>query len=157
MLARLWRREIEAAVEQPLAIPRKQPLQVVLERPPEMALLESPQAPGLDSRKSRRRKRRKPLAAPLARIWLRDRETPPAPIPTPRDHAARLLHWVRTSGYAGKVIPAMDLEKIYPVMCEEVDWQAYRWQPVAVELRKLTGNRKLYRWINGDRRRVYYI
>jgi hypothetical protein len=97
------------------------------------------------------------LAAPLARIWLRDRETPPAPIPTPRDHAAKLLHWVRTSGYAGKVIPAMDLEKIYPVMCEEVDWQAYRWQPVAVELRKLTGNRKLYRWINGDRRRVYYI
>ena len=42
-------------------------------------------------------------------------------------------------------------------MCEQLDWKPYRWQPVACELRKLTGNRKSYRWVDGHRRRVYRI
>jgi hypothetical protein len=47
--------------------------------------------------------------------------------------------------------------KIYPVMCEELDWKPHKWQPVAVELRKLTGKRKVYRWVDGHRRRAYPV
>jgi hypothetical protein len=106
VLARLWRREIETTIAPPL------------ERLPEQshvaALLASPHAPCLDSPAPSRRKRKKPSSAPVARIWLRDRETPPAPRPTPRVHAARLLRWVRESGYAGKMVLAADLEKSTP-------------------------------------------
>jgi len=149
VLARLWRREVEAAIAPPL--------DTLPEQSPAAALLESPYAPGLDSPPPSRRKRKKLSSAPIARIWLRDQETPPPPRPTPRDHATRLLRWVRESGYAGKVVLAIDLQKIYPVMCEELSWLPHRWQPVACELRKLTGNRKLYRWVDGDRRRVYTV
>jgi hypothetical protein len=149
VLARLWRREVEAAIAPPLATVPKQS-QVT-------ALLESPRTPGLDSPPASRRKRKKPSNTPVVRIWLRDWETPPPPIPTPHDHAARLLRWVRESGYVGKMVLAMDLQKIYPVMCEQLRWVPHRWQPVASKLRKLTGNRKLYRWVDGDRRRVYPI
>ena len=149
MLARLWRREVEAAIAPPL--------DTLPEQSPAAALLESPYAPGLDSPPPSRRKRKKLSSAPIARIWLRDRETPPPPRLTPGDHATRLLRWVRESGYSGKVVLAMDLQKICPVMCEELSWLPHRWQPVASKLRKLTGNRKLYRWVDGDRRRVYPI
>jgi hypothetical protein len=71
---------------------------------------------------------------PVERIWLRGVERPPPPRPTPRAHAAQLLRWVRKS-YSGKMVLAMDLAKIYPVMCGELDWQPHKWQPVAVELR----------------------
>ena len=42
-------------------------------------------------------------------------------------------------------------------MCEELDWQPHKWQPIAVELRKLTGKRKVYRWVDGHRRRAYPV
>jgi hypothetical protein len=103
----------------------------------------------------RRRKRRK-SSVPVERIWLRGVETPPPARPTPHDHAARLLRWVRGS-YGGKMVLAIDLAKIYPVMCAELDWQSHKWQPVAVELRKLTGKRKVYRWVDGHRRRAYPV
>jgi hypothetical protein len=51
----------------------------------------------------------------------------------------------------------MDVERIYPTMCERLGWEPYPWQPVAIELRKLTGGGKPYRWHEGHRRRVYYI
>ena len=94
---------------------------------------------------------------PLARIWLLDRETPPPVSPTVRDHAARLLRWVRENGYGGKLVLAMDLQKIYPIMCEGLGWQQHRWQPIACALRKLTGNVKPYRWVDGHRRRAYPV
>ncbi len=93
---------------------------------------------------------------PVERIWLRGVETPPPSRPTPRAHAAQLLRWVRKS-YGGKMVLAMDLARIYPVMCAELDWQPHKWQPVAVELRKLTGKRKVYRWVDGHRRRAYPV
>ncbi len=149
MLARLWRREVEAATALPLAaLPKQSPV---------AALLESRKAPDRDSSSTSRRKRKKLSSTPVARIWLRDRETPPPPRPTPRDHAARLLRWVRESGYADKLVLAMDLQKIYPVMCEELGWLPHRWQPVACALRKLTGNVKPYRWVEGHRRRAYPV
>ncbi len=65
--------------------------------------------------------RRRVKEQPLARIWLLDRETPPPVSPTARDHAARLLRWVRENGYGGKLVLAMDLQKIYPIMCTLFD------------------------------------
>ena len=155
MLARLWRREVEAVVEPPpLMAPEPSPEQPV-EAPQGGSLRESLVTPG---RKSLREpSRRRPVTLPVVRIWLRNRETPPPPRPTHLDHAVRLLRWVRNSGYAGKMVPAMDLKKIYPVMCEELGWQPYRWQPVACEFRKLTGGRKFYRQVDAHRRRVYRI
>ena len=157
MLARLWRREVEAVVEPPPPALPQLPRLLPPPPPPRPALLESPRTPLVDSPeppRKRRTARRRP--DPVARIWLRDRKTPPCEH-TPRDHALRLLRWVRDGGYAGKPVLAMDLKKIYPVMCEELDWEPHRWQPVACELRKLTGRRKPYRRVDGHRRRVYRI
>jgi len=144
VLARLWR-QVEPVVAQP----------------PQAATPESLQAPRADSPKVAVRKRRKASqtakAPAVVRIWLLDRETPPPPHPSACDHAARLLRWVRENGYGGKLVLAMDLQKIYPVMCEELGWRPYRWQPVACGLRKLTGDVKPYRWVDGHRRRAYPI
>lgn len=81
---------------------------------------------------------------------------PTPPRPTHRDRAVRLLRWVGGS-YADNMVPAMDLKKVYPVMCEELGWQPYQWQPISCELRKLTGSRKFYRQVDGRRRQVYRI
>ena len=43
----------------------------------------------------------------------------------------------------------MDVEQIYPAMCEGLGWQPYPWQAVAIELRDLTGGAH-----DGHRRRV---
>ncbi len=148
MLARLWRREAEAAIVPPLA--------ALSELSPVSAPLESPRTPRPDSPLTSRRKP-KARNAPLARIWLLDRETPPPVRSTARDHAVRLLRWVRENGYGGKLVLAMDLQKIYPVMCEQLGWEQHRWQPIACALRKLTGNVKPYRWVDGHRRRAYPV
>jgi hypothetical protein len=161
VLARMWKREVEAAIAPPLAMPPSTPRSTSPNTPPKRpsveVLLESPGALGADSPPTSRRRKRKKSSVPVERIWLRDRETPPPPRPTPYDHARQLLRWVRKSGYEGKMVLAMDLEKIYPAMCEELDWLPHKWQPVAVELRQLTGKRKVYRWVDGHRRRAYPV
>ncbi len=160
MLARLWRRDVEAAIAPPLTAPpstsQGNSLGILPTPPFVDALAESPAALGSDSPPSPRRRKRRKSNVPVERIWLRGVETPPPARPAPHDHAAQLLRWVRKS-YAGKMVLAMDLEKIYPVMCAELDWQPHKWQPVAVELRKLTGKRKVYRWVDGHRRRAYPV
>lgn len=99
-----------------------------------------------------------PIDVPeVARIWLLDRERPPPSRPTAPDHASRLLHWVCEAGLGGKLVLAQDLQKIYPVMCEELDWMKYPWQTVACHLRRLTGGEKIYKWVEGRRLRVYRI
>ena len=149
MLARLWKRDVETVAQTSPPAPPRQLLKT--------ATLESPEAPGRDSLKAATRRKRKALNAPLARIWLLDRETPPSARPTARDHAARLPRWVRENGHGGKLVLAMDLQKIYPVMCEQLGWQPHRWQPIACAFRKLTGNVKPYRWVEGHRRRAYPV
>ncbi len=160
MLARLWRRDVEAAIAPPLAAPpstsRGIPLSISPSPPLVDARPESPAALGADSPPTPRRRKRRKSSVPVERIWLRGVETPPPARPSPHDHATQLLRWVRKS-YGGKMVLAMDLEKIYPVMCAELDWQPHKWQPVAVELRKLTGKRKVYRWVDAHRRRAYPI
>jgi hypothetical protein len=77
--------------------------------------------------------------------------------PSPEAHAARLLRWVSEANCSGGVVLAMDLERIYPVMAEQLEWQAYPWQRVATCLRQLTGGGKPYRRVDGHRRRVYFV
>jgi hypothetical protein len=108
--------------------------------------------------KKRRTPRHRPSATPkVERLWLRDHETPPPSRPTPHDHAGRLLRWVRSAGCSGKFVLAQDLQRIYPVMCTELAWARYPWQTVACYLRRMTGGRKIYKWVEGRRRRVYQI
>ena len=106
------------------------------------ALPELPHTPPLDSRQPPRKTRRTANPPPIMRLWIPGEETPPPRRRTPQDHADRLLRWVRENGCSGGAVLAMDLQKIYPAMCEQLDWKPYRWQPVACELRKLTGKRK---------------
>jgi hypothetical protein len=149
VLARLWRREVEAVSEQPPC--------ALLQLPLIAALPESPHTPPLDSRQRPRKTRRTANPSPIMRLWIPGEETPPPRRRTPQDHADRLLCWVRENGCSGGAVLAMDLQKIYPAMCEQLDWKPHTWQPVACELRKLTGKRKSYRWVDGHRRRVYRI
>jgi hypothetical protein len=67
------------------------------------------------------------------------------------------VRWLSQGDHAGEPVLAMDVEKIYAAMCEALGWQRYPWQPVAIELRELTGGGKHYRWHEGHRRRVYCI
>jgi hypothetical protein len=67
VLGRLWRRDVET-----VRTPPSPPRQLL-----KTAALESPEAPGPDSLKAGASRKRKALNAPLARIWLLDRETPP--------------------------------------------------------------------------------
>jgi hypothetical protein len=99
---------------------------------------------------------RPPADAPIVRLWVPGREAPPHRRPTPEEHAARLLRWAGEKG-TGIVVLAMDLQRIYPHMCSELDWAPYPWQPVASKLRNLTGGIKPYRHFDGRRRRVYFI
>ena len=157
MLARLWRREVEAVVEPPPLMAPEQPPRALLQLPLIAALPESPHTPPLDSRQPPRKTRRTVNPPPIMRLWIPGEEAPPPQRRTPQDHADRLLRWVRENGCSGGAVLAMDLQKIYPAMCEQLDWKPYTWQPVASELRKLTGKRKSYRWVDGHRRRVYRI
>ncbi len=50
-----------------------------------------------------------------------------------------------------------DLKKIYPVLCEELAWKPYAWQTLAPHMRELTGGRKTYKYVDGERRRVYFV
>ena len=61
------------------------------------------------------------------------------------------------AGFAGNYVLSLDLKKIYPVMCEELGWKTCPWQTIASEMREMTGGRKTYKWVDGERRRVYFI
>jgi hypothetical protein len=100
----------------------------------------------------------------IARIWIHGHEDPPQRLPTPEEDARRLLRWVTKNGYGGKLVLAMDLQRIYPRMCEQLGRSAFAWQQVAEPLKELTGGKKRYEWIRltpgkrkKDRRRVYLI
>jgi hypothetical protein len=100
---------------------------------------------------------RPPAGAPIIRLWLPGREAPPQRRPPPEAHAARLLRWVGEANSSGGMVLAADLQRLYPMMAEQLEWQPYNWQPIATCLRRLTGGGKPYRWVDGRHRRVYYI
>ncbi len=93
----------------------------------------------------------------VERLWLLDHETPPPSRPTPHEHAARLLRWLRSAGFSGTLVLAQDLQRIYPAMCAALDWEKYPWQTVARALRRMTGGRKVYKWVEGRRLCVYRV
>lgn len=64
---------------------------------------------------------------------------------------------MHTAGFAGNFVLSLDLKKIYPVMCEHLGWKPYAWQTLAPEMRELTGGKKTYKWVDGERRRGYFI
>lgn len=95
----------------------------------------------------------------LLRLWLHGLEEPPPPSrPSGLEHARRLLDWLQgDSAVAGNCVLAADLARIYPTLCSELNWSPYPWNTVAKHLRRLTGGRKHYRWLDGRRLCAYPI
>jgi hypothetical protein len=76
--------------------------------------------------------------------------------PTLEDHARELIRRVdELVPCAGCDVLARDLQRIYPEVCAARGWVPRAWNSVARELRRLTGGRKAYAWVEGERLRVY--
>lgn len=120
------------------AAPSPQPVAEEPTRPPKPRLVHvAPETP------RKRRRRREPGQLP------------------PDVHARRLLHWCQTEGGATGDILAADLLEIYHEQCSYDLLEPLHWQAVAVELRRLLGGRKTYRWMGEPNRsprlRYYHI
>jgi hypothetical protein len=76
--------------------------------------------------------------------------------PTVEEHALHLLRWIQDDFWSCDVL-ARDLQRIYPEVCETMGLAPRPWNSVARELRRLTGGRKDYAWVEGERLRVYRI
>ena len=89
--------------------------------------------------------RRDTTVAPKRRTFLE-----PAPSqPSAKEHAERLLEWIRTNVDAedGPITHAA-IQEFYCEMLIEAGWRERAWNPVACEFRRLTtGRRKVYAWI----------
>ena len=80
--------------------------------------------------------------------------------PTLEQHARELLRYLQLDDVVscrGCDVLARDLKRMYPAVCRSLGWKPRAWNAVAVELRKLTGGRKDYAWVEGRRLRVYRI
>ncbi len=80
--------------------------------------------------------------------------------PTLEQHARELLRYLQLDDVVscrGCNVLARDLKRMYPAVCRSLGWKPRAWNGVAVELRKLTGRRKNYAWVEGRRLRVYRI
>ncbi len=106
-----------------------------------------------------------PCCDPAIAYRRRPRFLEPAPKqPSAREHAVRLLEWIRANIDAadGPITYAAMLE-FYTEMLIELDWTPRPWNPVAHQFRLLTtGSRKVYAWITTTtgalhRLRVYPI
>ncbi len=106
-----------------------------------------------------KRRRRRGERRQLVRIWLLGlEEPPPSSPPSALEHAQRLLEWLQSDpSFAGHCVLAADLARIYPTLCDELDWPPRPWNTVAKHLRRLTGGKKQYRWLDGRRLCVYPI
>jgi hypothetical protein len=106
-----------------------------------------------------KRRRRRGKSRPLVRVWLPDlEEPPPSARPSALEHAQRLLDWLQSDpAVAGHCVLAADLARIYPTLCGELNWSPRPWNTVAKHLRRLTGGRKHYRWVDGRRLCAYPI
>jgi hypothetical protein len=78
-------------------------------------------------------------------------------LPTLEDHARELLAQAAEMTCGGCDVLACDLQRIYPEVCGARGWAPRAWNSVARELRRLTGGRKAYAWVEGERLRVYRI
>jgi len=103
-------------------------------------------------------------AAHRTHLDPRSRGSTPAPANSRGGCPSSSARWVTKNGYGGKLVLAMDLQRIYPRMCEQLGRSPFAWQQVAEPLKELTGGKKRYEWIRltpgkrkKDRRRVYLI
>ena len=106
-----------------------------------------------------KRRRHRGESQQLVRVWLQGLEQPPPPSrPSALEHAQRLLDWLQSDpAVAGHCVLAADLARIYPTLCGELNWSPRPWNTVAKHLRRLTGGRKHYRWVDGRRLCAYPI
>ena len=77
-------------------------------------------------------------------------------------HARQLLVTLQEWGFGGREIAYAILAELYGEMCRRLGWKPGPWNPVGAQFRRITGNRKIYRWFkleNGEphRLRVYPI
>lgn len=100
-------------------------------------------------------------AIKLRRVW--NGGTSPKPQPSAQAHATELLAWLQKDPlFSGCLLLADDLQyRLYPGFCLSMGWRRRPWNSVARHLKALTGNRKIYKWVevNGEvrRLRVYAI
>ena len=68
--------------------------------------------------------------------------------PTAKEHAQRLLEWIRDNiDFDGLILHSAILE-FYTEMLIETGWVEHKWNPVAHQFRLLTtGTRKIYAWV----------
>jgi hypothetical protein len=77
-------------------------------------------------------------------------------------HARQLLGTLQGWGFGGREIASAILTELYGEMCRRLGWKPGPWNPVAAQFRRVTGNRKIYRWFKLEsgkphRLRVYPI
>ena len=95
--------------------------------------------------------------AEVRRLWVEGRH-PPTDAPGAAEHAYQLLLWLQAQPFfAGHLIPASDLRRIYPSFCTSLALWPQPWQTVANYLRRLTGGKRLHRRIGGNNVRVFPI
>lgn len=107
---------------------------------------------------------------PPANAGRRDQTPPrldggpsPKPQPSAQAHAIELLAWLQKDHlFGGCLLLADDLPyRLYPGFCLSMGWRRRPWNSVARHLRALTGNQKLYKWVEvrteARRLRVYAI
>jgi len=105
----------------------------------------------------KRSARRRPTRR-LVRVWLAGIEPKPAMTPTRLEHAQQLLAYLQgDSSVRGRNVLAADVMRIYPQFCAELGITPYPWNSVGVQLRALTGGKKIYVWCEGRRRCAYSI
>lgn len=93
----------------------------------------------------------------LCRIW-NDEEDSPLDPPSAEYHAWAYLDCLCAQpNFAGRLVPASDLKRLYPRFCHAMNLPERSWQTVAFHLNRLTGGDRPYRRINGPNIRVYRI
>ena len=116
------------------------------------------------------------LVEPFApsRLLRRPDETDASSVTSPGQHrgpprwrfadqdAHELLSALIEWGYGGQAIEYARVVELYRVLCDRLNRRINPWNPVARELRRLTGGRKTYRWYRLEsgqphRLRVYEI
>jgi hypothetical protein len=74
------------------------------------------------------------------------------------DHARLLLEWLQKQPFlADCYVPASDLAMLYRSFCRSINLEELPWQSAAVQLKRLTGGKRLYRRVDGRNVRVYYV
>ena len=94
--------------------------------------------------------------AEVRRLWVDGRH--PTDPPGAAEHAYQLLRWLQAQPFfAGHLIPASDLRRLYPAFCTSLALWPQPWQTVSNYLRRLTGGKRLHRRIGGNNVRVFPI